>query len=544
MMNLTLFKNFPINDYANQVYYNTEAEQKKAFNSYKEVIKPDLASCNKSEKTIRLDINYYQGNKYNYGMIEEANKTYFIFITSVEWKSNLTTCILHYEYDYWQTYCHRITFQDSFVEREHVPVDTYGAYIIDEGLPIDEYKIKESVVLNGDAKGMYFCLACTDTSGVLQTGHSGGTAISNTCQPSKYEYSTSIIFSDDLEVMNVLIRMLTLKNKLDGVSGLYMIPKSAIPDNIKETAYFEDTGDPINYVGINKKQAEMLKYQVNRPTDIDGYKPINNKCFSYPYCFANFTNNNGNSMKGQFELSNDKSKIDFYYYFPCVEANTSFGYLNEYDGVVKNLDYSIQGQTNVELPFVTNIFASYMAANQNSISNQYSTLENNTKVGFIKNWAGFLGGLASGNVGSAVSSVTSAVDTGINYYNQKNAMDSALKDQESKADVPHGAFTGVANITVGQIGFKAQTVTITAENCKMIDDYFSMFGYKINQIKVPKFDSRPYWNYIKTSGVNLIGNIPQDALNVIKQMFDNGTTIWHSIDYVYKYNEYKEANHR
>ena len=71
-----------------------------------------------------------------------------------------------------------------------------------------------------------------------------------------------------------------------------------------------------------------------------------------------------------------------------------------------------------------------------------------------------------------------------------------------------------------------------------------MFGYKINQIKVPKFDSRPYWNYIKTSGVNLIGNIPQDAMNVIKQMFDNGTTIWHSINYVYKYNEYKEANHR
>lgn len=163
----------------------------------------------------------------------------------------------------------------------------------------------------------------------------------------------------------------------------------------------------------------MLKYQVNRPTNIDGYTPINNKCFTYPYCFANFTNNNGNSMKGQFELSNDKSKIDFYYYFPCVEANTSFGYLNEYDGVVKNLDYSIQGQTNVELPFVTNSFASYMAANQNSISNQYSTLENNTKVGFIKNWAGFLGGLASGNVGGAVSSVTGAVDTGINYYNQK-----------------------------------------------------------------------------------------------------------------------------
>lgn len=544
MMKLTLFKNFPINDYANQVYYSSESERDRAFREYADTIYTELASCDKSNKTIRLNINYYHGNQYNYGMIEETNKTYFIFINSVEWKSNLTTCILHYDYDYWQTYCYRITFQDSFVEREHVASDTYGKYIIEENLPIDEYKIKESVVLNGDDRGLYFALACTDTSGVLQVGHSTRDPISNTCQPSKYEYSTSIIFSDDLEIMNVLIRLLVKNNKLDGVSGLYAIPKASISDDIKKTAYFVDTGDPINYVGINKKPAEMLKHSVKRPTDLDGYVPINNKLFTYPYCFSNFTNNNGSSLKGQFELSNDKSKVDFYYYFPCIESNVSFGYLNDYDGVVKNLDYSIQGQTNIELPFVTNSFASFMAANQNSIANQYETISRNEKYSGIKNFASGLTSLVSGNYLGAISSVVSEGDVLMNAYNQRQSIDASLRDQESKADVAHGAYTGVANITVGQIGFKAQTVTITSENAKMIDDYFNMFGYKINQIKVPDFTSRPYWNYIKTSGINLVGNVPQDALNIIKNMFDNGTTIWHSINYVYKYNEYKKANHK
>ena len=76
----------------------------------------------------------------------------------------------------------------------------------------------------------------------------------------------------------------------------------------------------------------------------------------------------------------------------------------------------------------------------------------------------------------------------------------------------------------------------------MIDDYFSMFGYKVNTIKVPQFTSRKYWNYIKTSGINMIGNVPQDALNVLKQMFDNGVTMWHSLSYMYKYEDYKRLN--
>jgi hypothetical protein len=108
--------------------------------------------------------------------------------------------------------------------------------------------------------------------------------------------------------------------------------------------------------------------------------------------------------------------------------------------------------------------------------------------------------------------------------------------------VSHGAYTGVGNIICGQIGFKGQLITVTAENIKMIDDYFSMFGYKVNTIKVPQFTSRPYWNYIKTSGVNMIGNVPQDALNVLKQMFDNGVTMWHRLSYMYKYDDYKRLN--
>lgn len=550
-MELKLYKNFPINDYANQVYYNYETARDVAFDTYEDKSIKDLASCDKTKQQIRLNINYFVGNQYNYGCIIENNKRYYIFINKVEWKSNLNTVILHYSYDYWQTYCYQITFKDSFVEREHVDNDEFGKYIIDEGLPIDEYVVKSSEVLNGNSDGMYFCITLSDTRDAISTSHNGQIAIPSTCKPSKYEQSTAIIFSDDLETVSYFIDLLTIKNKIDGVSGMYSVPKCAIPSEIQKTGYEWSTGDAnIKYVGINNKLPTMLEWNLTKPSDIDGYVPVNNKCFTYPYCFANITNNNGSSMYGQFELTDDKTIIKFRYYFPCIEGNVSFGYLANYDGVSKNFDKSIQGQTNVELPFVTNTFSAYISANQNSIANQYSTIDRNEKASLIKTGVsgtiGLVSSIATGNVGGAISSAMGAsqgvADTMLSSYNQRQAIDSSLKDVESKANIAHGAYTGVGNITCGEIGFKGQLITVTAENIKMIDNYFSMFGYKVNTIKTPQFTSRPYWNYIKTSGINIIGNIPQDALSVIKQMFDNGVTIWHSINYMYKYDEYKRLN--
>ena len=550
-MELKLYKNFPINDYANQVYYSSESARNNAFDSYEDRSIKDLASCDKTKQQIRLQVSYYVGNQYNYGCIVENNKRYYIFINSVEWKSNLNTVILHYSYDYWQTYCYDITLKDSFVEREHVTDDTFGKHIIDEGLPVDEYVIQSSKVLDGNNDGMYFCITLSDTRDVVSTGHSVQEPLPSTCKPSKFEQSTAIIFSDNLEIVSRFINLLTSRNKLDGISGMYSVPKTAIPTKIHKQGYDWDTGeDMIKYVGVNNDLPVMLEWDLSKPSTIDGYTPVNKKCFTYPYCFANITNNNGSSLYAQFELADDKANIKFRYYFPCIEGNTSFGYLANYDGVDKNFDKSIQGQTNIELPYVTNTFSAYLSANQNSIANQYSTIDRNETASLIKggiNGAmGLVGNIATGNVMGAVSSAigtaTSVGDTMLSSYNQRQAIDSSLKDVESKANVSHGAYTGVANIICGQIGFKGQLITVTAENIKMIDDYFSMFGYKVNTIKVPQFNSRPYWNYIKTSGVNMIGNVPQDALSVIKQMFDNGVTMWHSVDYMYKYDEYKRLN--
>ena len=58
----------------------------------------------------------------------------------------------------------------------------------------------------------------------------------------------------------------------------------------------------------------------------------------------------------------------------------------------------------------------------------------------------------------------------------------------------------------------------------MIDNFFSMFGYKVNAMKVPNVTGRRYWNYVKCIQANITGDIPQDDMNEIKSIFNAGCT--------------------
>lgn len=62
------------------------------------------------------------------------------------------------------------------------------------------------------------------------------------------------------------------------------------------------------------------------------------------------------------------------------------------------------------------------------------------------------------------------------------------------------------------------------------------FGYKIARVKVPNVTGRQNWNYVKTIDCNFSGNIPQTDLDIIKNMFNSGVTLWHNPATMYNYN--------
>ena len=75
------------------------------------------------------------------------------------------------------------------------------------------------------------------------------------------------------------------------------------------------------------------------------------------------------------------------------------------------------------------------------------------------------------------------------------------------------------------------------ESSERIDKYFSVYGYKVNKIKVPNINSRSNWNYIKTIGANIHADIPQGDLDQIKNMFNTGITFWHTTTHFLDYSQ-------
>lgn len=69
---------------------------------------------------------------------------------------------------------------------------------------------------------------------------------------------------------------------------------------------------------------------------------------------------------------------------------------------------------------------------------------------------------------------------------------------------------------------------ITDEYAQKIGDYFAMYGYKQNKLMNIARRSRKHYNYIKTIGINLqTFGIPKEHVEQLKNIYNNGVTIWH-----------------
>ena len=97
--------------------------------------------------------------------------------------------------------------------------------------------------------------------------------------------------------------------------------------------------------------------------------------------------------------------------------------------------------------------------------------------------------------------------------------------------------SGDVTYSMKQTMFAVKKKSIKYEYAKMIDDFFSMYGYKVNSVKVPNITGRSNWNYVKLINPNIEAYIPQEDLAEIKDLFSNGITLWHTTTHFLDYSQ-------
>ena len=59
-----------------------------------------------------------------------------------------------------------------------------------------------------------------------------------------------------------------------------------------------------------------------------------------------------------------------------------------------------------------------------------------------------------------------------------------------------------------------------------IDDFFSTYGYSIKEVKTPTLTGRKHWNFLKTKGAVIGGDMPSTSRAAIADIIDGGIFFW------------------
>lgn len=315
------------------------------------------------------------------------------------------------------------------------------------------------------------------------------------------------------QVVNILQGFAT-KGKSDAVFGIYMCPKEII--NLpEESLQYPGQGTPYN-----------IEHTINKPTSLNGYVPKNKKLLTFPYCALNVSNNNGISNILQYELFYEDENYKGKCLFNIKGVPTVGGSIKciPYNYKINNDDY------NEEEGILAGKFPT-LSWSEDAYINWLTQNSVNIGLGVTSNLITALGGIATMN---PVIATNALVSGGMGIANLLGQIyEHSLTPNSAKGNTNGGDI----NVSSQSNGFYFYGLSIKKEYAKIIDDYFTMFGYKVNTLKIPNITGRPNWNYVKTIDANILGDIPQEDLQTIKNILNSGVTFWHNANTFLDYSQ-------
>ena len=323
--------------------------------------------------------------------------------------------------------------------------------------------------------------------------------------------------------------------------------------------YGKLAGWSLNYVPelkrITKVQAtvkELGEYDKYIPAQIKSSKFWGNesRLYNYPYTFYVLTDHINPPIEIKpHEIMKSKIMIGAKCFISDKGSYSLFirGLKGDNEGVM-------EGQTStatMDIPVGSTAYSQWSSTqkardNQNytnsllnmSLNAQQTQFNNN--MGLVQQGVGVIGSLLTGQFGSALSG---AVGVYNQYKNNQFGMDRIRLEQQNVigqrsaqmkdlSNTPRSMLQTGSDINFNLINSNKQIslirYTITDEYKDRLCDYFTYYGYK--QAKVMQVDtrSRHYFNYIKTSNVNILPvGIPKAHLDELRTIYDSGVTIWH-----------------
>ena len=502
-----------IND-INQLTFSNATAQYNYFNSLPK-LSVDNFTYQRKDGTIRYGANFDDIMQYNYVMYRNdaySNKWFYAFITSMEYLNDNVTAI-SIKTDVWQTWQFDLVYKRTFVEREHVNDDTIGNNTIDEGLELGDYVINSSRTLKPD-------MVVKDYDNAAITGlkfpiffQVSELASGISIAYSQWDQGYNGVFSGlyyfavtSYSAAKSIIKRYDDAGKGDAIIAIFLAPMEFLQGAKKfgELGFNiyipQDTGRPTNLIDTAT---------ITRPSTINGYSPRNNKLFVYPFSYVYVTNNTGIDSTFRYEdFANASPKFMMAGALGqgCTVKLCPVSY-KKYTNNAEVFEYGITGAKYPICAWASDYYTNWVT--QNAVNMNLGVAQGVLSAGVNASYGNYVG---------AASNLLSSVGGVMAQTHQAQVHPDQAKGNTNSSDILIG----------WERYYTVDCMSVRAEIARTIDDFFTMFGYKVNRVKVPNITGRRNWNYVKTIGCYIDGDVPQADLEEIKEMFNRGITLWHN----------------
>ena len=245
-------------------------------------------------------------------------------------------------------------------------------------------------------------------------------------------------------------------------------------------------------------------------------------CAPYRYNLLSDWRNNPPIFKNEY-MTADKIEIDYSF---AASHNAPFRYwIKDYKKDPEGRYTCLSQPLAPEFPVITDAYYSYLLENKNTIQANLTNSIISAGTGAI---SGAISGAGVGGIGGAIyGGVTGAVSGALNVQAHIRSENAKQADLHAKPDTIISNVDSAFTIVDKNDELTFYRMRICCESEAIIAAVFNMYGYKVNRVEVPNTRSRTRYNYIQTIGANITGSISQMYLTRLKEIYNNGVTIWH-----------------
>jgi hypothetical protein len=360
--------------------------------------------------------------------------------------------------------------------------------------------------------------------------------------------------------------------KIDGMDAKDIYAVFIYPD------YFSSEGDGgvFDEYGAGSKK-KIMTFDMSstagfKKTDGTFFTPRNNKLYTFPYTRLTVSSHYGNVAHYKFELFGNGFKPKFTLLSVLTATPQAALIPCDYRGKIDSIDDMVTLPYAIEIPVKGDAFKTYIAENKGNI---IASLANTVLSAAIPTMAtsstvAMRGGgevtqtrtirslsPKTGRLRNSLQDTTRAVTAPSRQESESSTVSygggakysglvSMVGDLVDKVHLPNPVY---GNMTTTDIlaTTKRNTISLYREGvsgdiAKTIDDFFTMFGYAVKEVKQPGMYNRHYWQYIKTCGcvlhnsdgysdyvnanVNYSTGMNAADMDTLEKIFNRGITFW------------------